>query len=331
MQKGPSDSNGRFELDELAPGGYEVFVESDAGVASPLAIEVPHEGDLKIELRPAATLLGQVSDAEGLGVSGVRLGLELSGRERGSRAGIYEGYSGREGRFELEQLSSGVYQLTAEHPVLGSLTRQIVLEEGGRLELDLAFEAGPAPEDLRVSGRVVDTHGTGIDGARVALGAERQGRAPHTWSFGGGRFEVSATQAGVSWLEVYHQDYAEYRGATFQVGKGPVKDLVVELDRGASATGRIVGLPPELAFTDQLEAREVKKYFVGSASRGGDARTRVGSVSRDGSYRVPNLAPGDGASRRGCRAPAGRLPGRSTSALPVGASRSIWCSPRSSV
>ncbi len=282
-----TDADGRFTFRDQAVGRVEVSAAGPAGIGDPVAFELAAgqiSPEALIALRPAAEVRGRLAGPDGEALFGGSIQLspdEVERREHWSGSDVTTGAGGR---FTVPGLDGGRYRLRASHDDFEPLEQTVEVAAGVDLELDLAFERRRPPA-IRVSGRVIDPGGAGVDGARVMLVT-----GPRVWSrfgttsFDGGRFELEAREPEAeekTWaLLVEHPDFAQQRSEEFEL-TGPVASQLVQLAPGGSLSGRILG----------LDAARRWRLHVSATSK--SLGIRYGHVTRGGDYRIDGLATGE--------------------------------------
>ncbi len=266
-----SDADGRFAIEDIRPGAYEVVVSAEGYQPQPptpvlLALhEDPDE--LVVSLEPGAVLEGLTLSADGEPVAGARL---LVG-EQSARSDL-------SGRYRASGIRPGQHTLEVRHQEYNRLLQPVEIETG-RNELDIYFDPGH-----QVSGRVVEEDGLPVADAFVHLRSEafRNSRHYKAASSETGRFELPQVAAGEYVLEVEKPGYVKTAATEpVVVVDESVDGLEVELARGAVITGRILGLEFDELATVRVEAR------------GGEGQLYPGSVDFAGSYEIRDLASGD--------------------------------------
>jgi len=267
-----ADDSGRYEID-VVEGVYELRAEAP-GMVSELVegVDVVAPGARQdLTLVPAAPLKGSVRSQDGKPVAGavVRLGAAALGA-LGRRA-----LSDASGAFQLGPLPEGAYRVEVAAAgflpaTLGPVT--VRPPKPGWVHATLSRGAS-------VSGKVVDTRGFGLAGARiqvrivgedglprihsqeVAESAARfliargelgvtQGRVPFpSESVSAGRafqtdqeggFAISGLPSGKATVSATHPDFAEGQSAVIALSEGAVAEARLVLRRGAQVSGRIV-------------------------------------------------------------------------------------------
>ncbi len=172
-ERASTDGDGRFSFERLEPGRWRLDVgapswgeqEGRYAPAEPLKLEL-REGerldDLEVRLEPAIRVTGTVRDETGSPVSGasvvaVRSGLEAAAAQRAA--------SDESGRFTLEGLAPGTWDLSASAEGFAQTTRRgVTVERDARGEVELVLARG-----IEVVLRVFDSAGRPVSGASGQL------------------------------------------------------------------------------------------------------------------------------------------------------------------
>lgn len=265
-----TEADGRFTLDEVAPGAFEVRATAEGyQPAKPVALEVvsgkPVEG-VRLVLAPGATLEGLITDRGGHPVPGTRV-----------TAGPSAAMADADGRYRATGIPPGPRTVEVRHPAYNRLSRRLEIEPGTQQQ-DFVLDGGRS-----VAGRVVDEAGEAVAEARLQLQLrEARDLRDYTVLAGAkGRFRFSAVADGVYELRAEREGYAPAEIPGVKVDGQPVEDLTVVLRRGGTIRGRLLGL--EL---DELAAAQVEAVQ-------GESGSRSGTVDHRGHYEVADLAPGD--------------------------------------
>lgn len=265
-----SDGVGRFALDSLAPGTFEISVSADGYQPSEIfEVELPQgevvEG-VTVVLKPGAVLAGRVLTEAGEPVAEARV------RAHGGAA-----TSDAEGVFRITGLVPGPDTVDAHHPEYGRVEKELTIEPGTNT-LDLIFPAGH-----EVTGKVVGGDDRPVVGAWVEL-EDETGAWQRLRSASGedGTFRLVPVTDGRYILRAQAPGYAPMlKARAVEVAGQPVHDLEVRLVSGATLTGDIRGVD-----LSELAAVEIR------AEGEGDAALH-GRVRHDGSYVLEHLPPGD--------------------------------------
>lgn len=244
-----SGVGGRFRLDGI---GLHHFVAARApGGAWSARYEVLPAADGVIELRlrlPAQSRdLGlQVLDPEGRPVAGAEVEAQVdlqpgeTGRLDGTRSILPPPLSAQtdaQGRLTLRGLRRRAYQLRLRGPDLHTAPRQLRLA---------AEAAGPGlvmrlARARAVAGRVVDSQGRGVAGARVISGPLRKAMTRTTLTDAAGRFVLRGVTRDRLMFFVRHGQHGRARvGLAPFAGAEQELSRPIPLRRGVVAAGRLV-------------------------------------------------------------------------------------------
>lgn len=264
-----ADERGNFVLEDAAPGRAAVsayargFQPSDETTVELAAKEVRE--DVEIVLERGAALAGRVTAADGEPVAGARV-----------RAGRAEAATEADGSYRVEGIRPGRREVEVRHPEYNRLSEDLEIEDGEQ-RADFELSGG-----RRVAGRVVDADRRPLAGVVVELVGEdpREPRRYRTASDAEGMFAWLRVADGSYRLEAVREGFAPATAGGVEVAGAPVDDVEVEMRRGATIAGRILGLELDELAEVEVDATE------------GD-RDRAGTVDYDGAYRIVDLAPGD--------------------------------------
>ncbi len=273
-----TSEDGRFVLEEVDPGELRLSAEAEGYRSEELASLAVEPGrdleNVRVVMRPGATVSGRVTDGEGRPVADVMVGLAESGMSFSISSG---GTTDAEGRYRLEGVAPGRRTVTARHDAFQPATREIEVELGDN-RLDLAFERGST-----VSGQVIDEAGRPISGALVQL------LAPSMFSWRGqsgmsdttGAFSIAGVPEGTFSLQASKEGFATTAVEELEVGPGDLPFVEIRLSPGYAIVGRLLGLEPaELAGVQVMAVRP-------------QSSVSLGLVDRDGNYRIDHLGAGD--------------------------------------
>ncbi|MEO1084074.1 MAG: carboxypeptidase-like regulatory domain-containing protein, partial [Acidobacteriota bacterium] len=282
--KGLSDQNGEFFISGIEPDRYRIsafapgfeWLEipgreiSGAENASDRA-----EGWLEIVLEPGATIEGEVTDVHGDPVLGAEVEVmrpDLSNQLW--RRLLTVARTDGDGRYRLSGVSPGKRTILATHPDYRSVRRNLSISEGSQ-RLDLRFRR---PSGAAISGQVIDERLTPIEGVAVAIVRETDRKTFSSVGDRDGRFRFEGIPDGRYRIRARHDGLIAAREDLIVNGE-PITDVRLELRRGGSIRGNVLGL--------DIEALENARVLAhGSTSRG----ARVDPDS--GAYQIAELAPG---------------------------------------
>jgi hypothetical protein len=263
--------DGTFAFDEVAPGAVALEASAEGFVPSePVELQVASGGEIpevRLVLGRGAVIAGWVTNAAREPVAGAQV-----------RIGALRTESDAEGRYRLPGIPPGSAALALSHPAYRPKS-QLVDVQPGENRADVTLERGAT-----VSGRVVDEAGAPRPGAELKLrNRGERGLLGYRASSGAdGRFELLAVADGSFDLEAEAEGFAPaVHPAVVEVAGRDIEGLELVLRRGATVSGRILGLDP-----GQMAAVEV------TAERDGRA-PRHGAVDHTGRYEIAALEAGD--------------------------------------
>lgn len=303
-----SDDRGRFRAVGLDAGTvYLLRVEADGFPAVEQPVEPPARLDLVLER--GGGLTAAVTDPYGAPVAGARVRLFPAPEEAerltlqlrdGDLVAEHETHTDHEGRFVLDPVATGTYDLRIDAPGLAPLHRMGV-EVPGNQRHDLGrLTAEPA---VAVEGRIVDGEGEPVAGARVSVDpfSPYRGwsgnRSVYTFSPGGsqlrgvvsdddGRFRLGGLAAGVLVdLEVAHDRHQDRK---VEGVEPPVEDLEIELAAGVRVTGRVLDSSGRPVRAAQVQVRGESAVHT-SAGTSTHSFSSAEITDRDGRFDVAGL------------------------------------------
>ena len=141
-----SASDGRFELDLVEPGGYDLVVTADGfAPARPPRVTVPPDGwgEVQVELGAAARVTGRITSG-GQPVAGARVAMSAG----------YEGppiFTDAQGRFTLADVSPGKRSISASKDGLATAHKDdIEVRSGATVDVELALGAAAAGKPVGI-------------------------------------------------------------------------------------------------------------------------------------------------------------------------------------
>lgn len=258
------DAEGRFRF-SLSPGEHEIRAEAPDRAPDERRVTAAGDPiDLDLELGRPGAIVGCIAGlAERHYVS---LGLQ-----DGSRDSSAEARADEQGRFQLTGVAAGAWTLVATDNLGRTIERQVQVEEGrATLVPELRFPPLPA-----VRGRVLEPDGRPIPGASLSFEQERL----RVWAVADtqGRFTTSLT-SGLWTLRAEPHGFAPAMALVSVEGGAPVDVPELRLARGVTLSGSIAGLAPgEMPYVEATSE---------------DGAWERGILSKDGTYRIPDLGPG---------------------------------------
>ncbi len=273
-----SAADGTVELAAAAGIQARVSVESP-GFARLDAVwpELPEEGRLRLQRATAVT--GRVTGVRGRQpASGARVVFRGEGIRREARA---DG----NGEYRLGDVPPGAFTVSVEHPELGRGSLEVTVS---RRERDRPFEVPTIDlvEAASVRGRVLDTAGEAVPGARVAAGVVPayvpQGALPQGMvvTDGAGEFVLEGVEAGRRTVSA--QASGVGRGnVTVVLGAGDEhRDLVIRLTEPPAEDGHDWrgGVAVTLGERDERRGTVVVLVHVAEGSEAERAGLQAGDV-----------------------------------------------------
>lgn len=236
-------SDGRFTLEDVAPGSFDVHVTSPGFVrATTSAVEVA-EGKattVEVAVERAGSVAGRVT-AGGRPVAGAAIITAGEQRMRVPQAKQTDA----NGEYVIDTLPAGTHELTVRREGYVSRTITVNVAVGRETRGDVELSRG-----RELQGRVVDSAGRPVAGAEVSYsaGAAYTSRNPPLTTDADGAFRIEGLEETVYSISARKGGYAD---TTMQVNPATVPSITLTLDRGTMVTGRVNGLTPaELASVE---------------------------------------------------------------------------------
>lgn len=290
-----TDAEGRFRFTQLAAGRHLLRLDPEGYL--PVSEEVlpgSREG-ITIELRPASSLSGTVTDTKGKPLRAFDLQLRKSDKRGNVREAVGASLRVRnsEGRFEVGDLVPGWYLIEVwarGHSV--TISNPARVRKGDAItELTVAMQRSSA-----LLGSVVDDLGQPIAGAEVSLhtnntptfGFLRASASRGSWhtstsTRSDGTFKFSEVTARTYQIEVDHPRYPMVHRNDVAVVPGEETELSpVILDRPAILSGVVSD-----------NSGQILKGVTVTLGGGNNRATRQVVSDGEGRYRFERLAPGD--------------------------------------
>lgn len=198
-------------------------------------------------------------------------------------------FEGASGQFSLKGLRAGAYAL--QFDAEGYAAEWLDGLEVGEREKKSAIEVR-LRRFAGVRGTVVDADTREpVAGARVSADmtektewGTRSMTSDSASSGAGGEFELADVRPGHAALEVSSRGHVDWRSGVLELEQGEViEGLLVELERGGAIEGFVFEGDGSPAPRVSVGAERADRWASGS---------RLGLTSRDGSFRIEDLAPG---------------------------------------
>ena len=269
-----TDEQGRFRFATLSPLDYAFSVEAAGFRASEpqtldlRAVEGPESpSPLVFALERGAVLHGRITNDRGEPVADARV---LVSRVAGT--------TDAEGRYRVDGLDPGPQLARIVHPAYRAAERPVEIVGLEPHVLDVELPAGH-----RIFGRTVDPEGLPVPGVSLYFDLDEADQAVlrRSTSDAEGFFELADVPDGTYSVVTERRGFATAElPAALRVDGEPVDDLEIELERGATVEGEILGVDFEQLASVQVRAE------------GESGPSLEGRVSHDGRFVVENLPSG---------------------------------------
>jgi uncharacterized GH25 family protein len=277
LRRGITDDEGGFSFDGVFPGAFLLEARAPRYQEAELThLELKAGQDLtrlEIVLKAGAAVEGRVLSPDGPMPDAEVTVVQSSPGELGSYDSSLRAITDGDGQYRIDGIPPGNRRLEARAEGYRRAVRDV--EVAARTPaVDFALERG-----LEASGRAVDDDGAPVPGAQVILSASRAFmNAQRTLTETDGGFRITGLQEGSYTLSASKDGYeSDPQGVPVTLAGASATGLEVRLSGGGAITGRLTG----------LEFSQLSRVRV-SASL-----LYIGRVDPEGSYRIPNLPPGD--------------------------------------
>jgi uncharacterized GH25 family protein len=229
-----TDHQGRFSLDGLESGGYDVHVRNwQTGLAYNERVELATSREIVLEI-PTARVGGQILDAsDRQPLAGVSVTLTSAEQQDAARLPTHAATTDLNGRFELASVADGSWRLSASKQGYAAIAETVTVQyektvEDLRLSMDATegltlqtrLPSGAPPGEVRVA--VLDASGSAVVSGIYATGENGRVRLS---SVPPGSWEVIVSAAGAATSSLR----AEAPGATVPVALRPATGLRVSV------------------------------------------------------------------------------------------------------
>lgn len=241
-----TDEEGRFRLEDLAPGEDHALYVRHPEIALRIVggVTVGTFGTYEeppIVLRHGKRVRGKVETELGLPIEGALLHLDARWNPQAPTASLdrLSAVTDADGRYEILGVPDGTRCLTAQAKHMGTRTRVASLifsDKTGQAHIVNFKLRGLAP----LSGRVVDSEGAGVAGARVyAVGSDAIREVPnsHVLTVEDGSFQIEDVELGTYRLTVVAEGFAD---AVLDQVYAPIDDVTVTLRPRTMIRGTVV-------------------------------------------------------------------------------------------
>jgi hypothetical protein len=276
LHRGTTDDEGGFSFDGVSPGAFRLSARAPRYQEAELTnLELKAGQDLtrlEIVLRAGATVEGRVLSPDGPAPDAEVTVVQSSTGDFGPYSSLRATTDG-DGQYRIDGIPPGKHTLEARAEGYRRAVRDVdVAPRTPAVDFDL--ERG-----LEASGRAVDDGGAPVPGAQVTLVAGREFmNAQRTLTEADGGFRITGLQEGSYTLRASKDGYAsDPKGVPVTLAGASATGLEVRLSGGGAVTGRLTGL--EFSQLSRVRVSISLLY--------------VGRVDPEGSYRIPNLPPGD--------------------------------------
>lgn len=302
------DADGSFALHALIEPGRKGIVWEHPDFAGGLLLGLdPQPGEhleLELDFETGGVIAGRVTDDRGRPIADAEVSVRYRGALGQMIGELREGESDEQGRFRLEHLPPGDFELHAEHDAwrANRIDVKETLKTGGTIEgITVQLDAG-----ARFVGKVRFPDDSPAVEARVQASVDYSGQVgglgtgvdPNdggtTFCGEAGEFEISGLGDGAFHLE-----------ATLEVSEGPNagswglrrsgmratgEELTLVLEELASIEGEVVDLAG--APVERFDARAVLEGSGAMFGVGAERKQDSGVHSEDGRFRLSGLRPG---------------------------------------
>ena len=223
-----TDAEGRFHVDTLVPGRFHVEAVAP-GFARALRDGVEPGADLRLTLARVTRVNGRVVDPDGRGAAGVTVVIAGSGLWPARQTETDD-----DGRFELEAIPPGVYEVRAFRDELAAPPRRGLSVEAGQP----AFLTFALAEGAILRGVIRDAVGSRpIANAQVTVSTEALDAAPRaTTTDAEGRFRVGGLGSAAVRVSVFAEGYVPVSALEWS----PARPLELTLEPAASLVGVVL-------------------------------------------------------------------------------------------
>ena len=291
------DAEGRFEVEDLAPGTWTVTADAEGHAPSePAEITLPgHAGPIALTVPRASSIGGIVFDPTGAPAAGARVQVQVQRDRRGGGRSA-TAVADERGHFALEQLDPGAARVSATHEDWAPAPAEPVNLAPGQHVAGLLLSLSRGG---RLTGEVFDADGAPDAGRQIMVQAV--GRS--------GRSGGSARADDAGWFELDRLAPGSYQVVAFpeldQIEEGDQTAILQSMRMTtaeiveAETTHVLLGAPPadpvRLFGRVSQGGEPLAGVMVMALAEGGAmlAKMKVAETGPDGEYEVTLDEPGD--------------------------------------
>ena len=276
-----TDDNGRFRIDQVAPGRHVVFARAEGMVSAqrgtPVSVDAGQTSEeIEIRLEPGSVLRGVVVQ-DGRPVAGARVAAIAVDGLRSGRTAV----SQKDGSFALEEVPRGEVRFTAwPYEVMKPASFQVDSAEHEGVVLEV--------ESL---GAIVGSVVRGdrpVPGARVHIHGPNETDLEPVHTDANGRFEARGLQPGpwVLFGESGHDGRFGRAPGTVQLARGETEEVTIDLAYGAAIAGKVVDEDGAPVPGVSVQFWHTEFDDVGVAITSVDGSFRAATMVGGGQYRT---------------------------------------------
>ncbi len=239
MSKLESDGQGRFRVDDLAPGQtLGLSVQAQGYISKEISIVEAPQDDLRVTLIRGSRLTGRVVDTSGWPVTAAQVQLQQDSMDHMGRFGSSTAVDD-EGKFIFEAVSPGPATLEAQSDHKLGQFRSIEIPPAGSepLHVEIVLQDGAV-----VSGRVTTDQGDPVPGAYLSAMSKEPNRQSHSPNSGmsdaEGLFELRGLPEGRMVITAFREPYLNASEEIEVTGEPSFVEIVFE--SGHLVTGRVL-------------------------------------------------------------------------------------------
>jgi protocatechuate 3,4-dioxygenase beta subunit len=261
--------DGSYALDNVPPGNVQLQVSAQGYVAGSRNNITVEDGKtvsgIDIQLDRGAAVSGRVTSS-GNPVAGAQVRVAFQRSPNFNNV-----TSDADGLYRMDGLGEGDHTVEFQKAGFIILQKPVVIAAGKDIHLDVELDPG---HELR--GRVVDRSGQGVVGAYVSP-ASRDGRPAFVTSDGDGNFVLQGLADGTYKIVARKDGFVSAESNDVVLPQSG--SVTLTMDKGATITGRVTGLAPDLIV-----------QVIVTAS-GGMSRNQT-NVDAGGAFSLPGMPDG---------------------------------------